>query len=138
MPRVAAVRTSPQTVLDDYRRVMHLADYQAALRPDIDLLVKLNLSWTRFFPACSSPPWQLDGVLHTLIEDGWPRERLLPIENKTVVTNPRRGAQQNRWSVVLERYGLPFTALPEVEWTVHRFREPLLVLDRIFPQGIEI
>ena len=138
MPKVAVVRTSPQIVLEDYRRAMHLADYQDALNTGSDLLIKLNLSWTRFFPACSSPPWQLEGVLRTLIEDGWPRERLLPVENKTVVTNPRKGARQNRWATVLDRYNLPFIALPEVEWTIHHFREPLLVLDRIFPQGIEI
>ena len=138
MSRVAVVATSPATVIDDYRRVMHLAEYRQTLSADRDLILKLNLSWTKFFPACSTPPWQLDGVLSTLLGDGFRRERLTPAENKTVVTDPWRGARENGWLPVLERHGLTFTALSEVEWTSYRFRSPLLALDRLFPRGIEV
>ncbi|HHW92216.1 MAG TPA: DUF362 domain-containing protein, partial [Firmicutes bacterium] len=51
---VAAVITRPQRVLDDYRRVMELADYREYLDPGQDLILKLNLSWTKYFPACST------------------------------------------------------------------------------------
>jgi uncharacterized protein (DUF362 family) len=136
--RIAVVATSPATVIEDYRRVMHLADYQGTLSPDRDLVIKLNLSWTRFFPACSTPPWALDGVLRTLLADGFRRDRLIPAENKTVVTDPWRGARENVWLPVLDRHGLAFTALPEVEWTTYRFRSPLLALDGLFPRGIEV
>jgi len=136
--RVAVIRTSPSTVLDDYRRLMELADYGRFLPKDRDTLIKLNLSWTKYFPACSSQPWQVEGVVRTLVEGGYERARLLPIENKTVVTNPRKGARNNKWLPVLEKYGLGFTPLPEVEWTVHEFRSPLLKLNEIFPEGIQI
>jgi len=140
MPRkiVAVLRTKPATVLEDYGRVMELAGWREALPFGTDTLIKLNLSWTKFFPACSSAPWQLEGVLKTLIDAGFPRHRLHPVENKTVVTNPRKGARNNKWLPVLDRYGLPFTALPEVDWTVHEFKGPLLRIDRLFPKGIEI
>ena len=39
---------------------------------------------------------------------------------------------------MLRAYGLTFRALPEEEWVVHRFRQPLLKLQHIFPEGIEI
>ena len=39
---------------------------------------------------------------------------------------------------VLQRLGLTFTALPEVEWEVYPFKSPLLKLNEIFPDGIEI
>jgi hypothetical protein len=39
---------------------------------------------------------------------------------------------------VLDRLGLPFFPLPEVEWIVYPFTSPLLKLNRIFPEGIEI
>jgi uncharacterized protein (DUF362 family) len=39
---------------------------------------------------------------------------------------------------VLNRYGLGFTPLPEAEWVVFRPKSRLLVLDRIFPEGIAI
>ncbi len=136
--KVAVLRTSPATVLDDYRRLMTLADHGRFLPKDRDTLIKLNLSWTKYFPACSSEPWQVEGVVRTLVEDGFPRERLLPVENKTVVTNPRKGARNNKWLPVLERYGLGFTPLPEVEWTVYGFQSPLLKLNEIFPEGVEI
>ena len=135
---VAVVKTRPATVLDDYRHVMHLAEYQTVLHNDRDTILKLNLSWTKYFPACSSQPWQVEGVLKTLLEDGFPQEKLHPVENKTVVTNPRQGARNNGWLPVLERYGVPFTPLPEVEWTVYPFKSPLLKLHEIFPEGIEI
>jgi len=136
--RIAALFTTPETVLGDYGRLMRLAGYRAVLDPAIPTLLKLNLSWTKYYPACSSQPWQLEGVVQTLLEDGYERSRLLPVENRTVVTDPWQGAANNRWLPVLERHGLRFTALPEVEWTVRRFTSPLLMLNTIFPDGIEI
>jgi uncharacterized protein (DUF362 family) len=105
---------------------------------DRDLILKLNLSWTKYFPACSSQPWQVDGIVTALLADGYDRARILPVENKTVVTDPVAGCRNNRWEPVLRRHGLPFVPLPGVEWTVHAFKGPLLRLDRIFPEGIEI
>jgi uncharacterized protein (DUF362 family) len=136
--QVAVLRTRPDTVVGDYGRLMRLVKYDQVLARDQDLIVKLNLSWTKYFPACSSQPWQVDGVLTTLLEDGYERHRIFPVENKTVVTNPIAGCRNNKWYPVLERHGLPFIPLPDVEWTVHRFTSPLLKLNRIFPEGIEI
>jgi len=135
---VAVLRTSPETVVADYGRLMRLAKYDQVLSRDVDLIAKLNLSWTKYFPACSSQPWQVDGVLTTLLEDGYDRARIFPVENKTVVTNPVKGCRNNKWYPVLQRHGLPFIPLPDVEWTVYRFKSPLLKLNDIFPEGIEI
>jgi len=96
------------------------------------------LSWTKYFPACSSQPWQLEGVVKTLTEDTFPREKLFPVENKTVVTDPVKGAQNNLWMPVLKKYGLDFTPLTDVEWIKYEFKEKLLRLDQIFHEGIEI
>jgi uncharacterized protein (DUF362 family) len=136
--QVAVLRTKPETVVADYGRLMRLLKYDQLLPRGRDLLLKLNLSWTKYFPACSTQPWQLEGVLNTLIGDGYRRERLFPIENKTVVTNPREGALNNKWMPILERFGLPFIPLPEVEWIAYEFKSPLLKLNQIFPEGIQI
>jgi uncharacterized protein (DUF362 family) len=135
---VAVVRTSPESVLDDYARLMELARYREVLDPARETLLKLNLSWTKYFPSCSSQPWQVEGLVRKMLADGFSPERLTPVENKTVVTDPRKGCRNNRWQAVLERYGLEFVALPEVEWQVYRFKSPLLKLNEIFPDGIEI
>ena len=136
--QVAVLRTRPETVVADYGRLMRLVKYDQVLSRDVDLIVKLNLSWTKYFPACSSQPWQVDGVATTLLEDGYDRRRIFHVENKTVVTNPVVGCLNNKWYPVLERHGLSFTPLPDVEWTVYRFTSPLLKLNRIFPEGIQI
>ena len=136
--RVAVVRTRPETVIADYARVMDLAGYRDTLSRDRDTLIKLNLSWTKYFPSCSSQPWQLDGVVGKMLADGYSRSRLIPIENKTVVTNPREGCRNNRWEPVLQKHGLTFQPLTEVDWQVYRFKSPLLKLNEIFPEGIQI
>src|ERR1700745_402071 len=132
--KVAVLKTRPETVVEDYHRLMNLAGYRETIRPEIDTMVKLNLSWTKYFPSCSSQPWQLDGVLTKLIADGFQRGRLTPIENKPVCTNPHEGCRNNRWEPVLRKHGLTFTALPDVEWTVYKFKSPLLKLNHIFPE----
>lgn len=135
---VAVLRTTPETVVADYGRAMRSVGYKDVLSKDVDTVLKLNLSWTKFFPACSTPPWELDGVVSTMLEDGYTQESLLPVENKTVVTDPWMGAYNNRWLPILERHGLEFHALPEVEWETFRFQSPLMKLNEIFPDGIEV
>jgi hypothetical protein len=135
--RVAVVRTRPETVIEDYARVMDLAGYTGTISRDRDTLIKLNLSWTKYFPSCSSQPWQVDGVMAKMLADGFSPQRLIPIENKTVVTSPREGCRNNRWESVLQRHGLTFTPLTEVDWQVYRFKSPLLKLNDIFPEGTD-
>lgn len=135
---VAVLKTSPETVLSDYSKLMRMANYEKTISKKKDTLLKLNLSWTKYFPACSSQPWQVEGVVKTMIEDGFKREKIIPIENKTVVTNPIEGAKNNKWMPVLDRYDLKFTPLPEVKWVKHKFKHRLLKLNDIFPDGIEI
>ncbi len=136
--KVAVITTDINNILDDYRKLLELIDYRSILNFNIDTLIKLNLSWTKYFPACSSQPWQLEGVVKTLTEDAFPRNKLFPVENKTVVTDPVKGAQNNLWMPVLKKYGLGFTPLTQVEWIKYRFKEKLLKLDQIFHDGIEI
>ena len=136
--KVIVLKTSPETVLEDYGRLMRLAQYEKFIPKGNETIIKINLSWTKYFPACSSQPWQLEGVVKTMIEDGYKREGLYPVENKTVVTNPVKGAINNRWMPVLKKYGLPFIPLPDVEWVVYPFKSKLLKLNDIFPEGIQI
>jgi len=138
MSKVAVLRTTPGTVVEDYHRLMDMAGAGDVLTAQRDLLLKLNLSWTKYFPACSSQPWQLEGVVKDLLGRGYTEDTLIPVENRTVVTDPRKGAVNNLWMPILDRYGLSFTPLTEVEWTVYEFRSELLKLGEIFPEGIEI
>lgn len=136
--KVVVLKTSPNSVLEDYGKLMRLTEYNTILSKDMDIVLKLNLSWTRYFPGCSSSPWQLEGVIKTLLEDGYSRDRIFPVENKTVVTDPIKGAINNKWLPILERYGLRFIPLPTVKWVRYEFKSKLLKLNDIFPEGFEI
>ncbi len=135
--RVALVHTTPATVLSDTARVMELGGAGEVLDTSIDTLLKLNLSWTRFFPACSSWPWQVDGVIAALKAQGFASEKLLAVENATVVTDPHKGVEKNLWGPVIRAHGLEFQALTEVDWAPREF-DGLEVLPRIFPDGIRV
>ena len=52
--KVAVINTSPQTVLEDYKKLLHLADYQSYLPKDTEIALKINISWYYFYPACST------------------------------------------------------------------------------------
>ena len=63
---VAVLKTQPNTVLEDYRKLLNLAGYQQALPKDKDTLLKINISWQTWYPACSTAPWQLEGVIKAM------------------------------------------------------------------------
>jgi len=136
--KVAVLKTSPEAVLDDYPRLLHLAGIENYISRDKDTLIKLNLSWTKYFPSCSSQPWQLEGVIRTLMQKGYRKDRLFPVENKTVVTHPVKGARNNLWIPVLEKFGLSFFPLTDVDWGPYEFRGELLKMNRVFPEGFAI
>jgi len=54
--KVAVLKTSPRTVLEDYGKLMRLADYSRYLPKDMDTALKINISWHYYYPACSTPP----------------------------------------------------------------------------------
>lgn len=135
-PGVAVLKTTPKTVLSDYARLMHLADYEKHTSRKNELILKLNLSWSLYYPSCSTEPWQLEGVLKTLKEDRY--KRIIPVENKTVVTNPWAGARRNKWLPVLEKYGLKFQPLTETAWSVYHPKAETPAIDATFPDGLKI
>jgi uncharacterized protein (DUF362 family) len=134
--KVAVLRTGPETVLDDIGRLMDLAGYQAALPKDRETILKVNISWQTWYPACSSTPWQIEGVVRKLQADGY--QNLSAAHNKTVVVDAYVGERNNKQKGVVDAYGLRNIHLyePGIEWVRYSPRAPMLVLDSIFPEGI--
>lgn len=131
-PIVSLLQTSPQTVLNDYNKLMHLAQYQKFLPKDKEVILKLNLSWSKYYPACSTEPWQLEGVLKTLIQDKY--THIHPVENRTVVTDVWKGAVGNKWLPILKKYHQKYQPLTEVKWVKYTPKSELLALNKIFPE----
>ncbi len=136
--KVAVLKTDPETVLEDYRRLMQLADYQAALPKDKDTLLKINISWDTWYPACSTAPWQLEGIIQELQAADYPR--LIAAHNDTVVVDARVGERNNKHLHVTEKYGIENWHLyePQFRWVRYEPKEPFLVLDRVYPEGVYI
>jgi uncharacterized protein (DUF362 family) len=139
--RVAVLKTSPDTVLEDYSRLMHLANYQQFLPKDKETALKTNISWEHFYPACSTTPWQLDGVISTLLNDGYCKNKLYGCVNRTVVVDSKRGEVANKHrQVIVDKFGLRNIHLYEdgEEWTHYEPKAKMLVLDKIYAEGIQI
>ena len=102
--KVAVLKTTPETVIPDYARLMKLADFETALPKDKDTILKINISWHYYFPACSTTPWQLDGVIRKLRAEGY--GSLIPAQNRTVVVDPKIGAVRNHLAPVVDKHGI--------------------------------
>ena len=139
MSKVAVLKTTPETVLDDYGKLMRLADYPLELAKDVPLALKINISWHHWYPACSTAPWQLEGVIKTLLDDGYDREKIYGAHNRTVVVSAREGEVANKHKPVLEKYDVANVHLYEnEEWITYEPKQDLMVLPGIFPEGIHI
>ena len=80
-------------------------DYTRALPRDRRTILKDNISWHLPYLSANSTPWQLEGVVRTLREDGY--RDLLGLHNQTVVTDAHRGDKLNKFAGVYRRYEVP-------------------------------
>ena len=137
-PVVAVVATRPETVLEDVGRAMTLAGVERVLSPDLATLLKINISWQHWYPGCSTTPWQLEGVVQGLQNLG--HADLIAAHNGTVVVDSYGGEENNKHKAVQDKYDLPTVHLdtPPNVWIDYKPRSEMLVLDDIFPEGIQI
>ena len=142
--KVAIVRTTPRTVLSDYQRVMHLAEYQQTLDPSVDTALKINISWHFFYPGSSTTPWQLEGVIRTLKADGFSPELIHGCHNRTVVIDAHLGERENKQVNVTDAHGLRNIHLYEGQEWVHirdavgSLCEQFIALNDVYPDGFFI
>lgn len=130
MAKVAVLKTKPETVLEDYSKLMSLVNYKKIFPKSNDIIIKLNLSWSLYYPACSTEPWQLEGIIKTLRDDKY--KKVVAAENKTVVTDINKGIKGNKWGPIMKKYKVPFVPLTKVEWVDYKPKAEMLALDKIF------
>jgi uncharacterized protein (DUF362 family) len=136
--KVAVVKTSPDSILEDIDRLMVLAGVEQALPIGVTTGLKINISWQTWYPACSSSPWQIEGAIRTLKRLGY--NDLLGIHNDTVVVDTRVGEFNNKHRFVTDSYGVPCLYLYEeqFDWVRYEPKRPFLVLDKVYPDGVYI
>lgn len=142
---VAIVKTSPRTVLEDYHRLMNAAGYQNVLDKRVDTALKVNISWHFFYPASSTTPWQLEGVIRAMKRDGFDPNLIHACHNRTVVIDARLGERENKQIDVVEAHHLRNVHLYEEdeEWipvaeAVGNLTQDFLCLNEVYPRGFRI
>jgi uncharacterized protein (DUF362 family) len=136
--KVAVLKTTPGSVLDDVEELMKLAGFESALPKDKLTGLKINISWQTWYPACSTAPWQLEGVIRTLQRAGY--NELVGVHNDTVVVDTSDGEQNNKHRFVTDKYDVPCLYLynEDFEWVEYTPKRPFLVLDKVYPDGVFI
>ena len=139
MSKVAIVRTKPETVLEDTARAMGLAGFKESLDVSVPTILKNNLSWHLMYPSANTTPWQLEGTILTLRNAGF--KELVCVENETVVTSAKAGEILNKQRPVCDYYNVPVKynfKSSDMHWVSYQPKAKMLVLDKIFPDGIYI
>ncbi len=137
--KVAVLKTTPETVLEDIERLMKLAKFEGSLPKENQTGLKINISWQTWYPACSSTPWQIEGVTKALQNAGY--QDIVGVHNDTVVVNTADGELNNKHKFVTDQMGIPCLYLynQDFEWVEYRPKSrPFLVLDEVYPQGVFI
>jgi uncharacterized protein (DUF362 family) len=110
-----------------------------ALPADNTTILKDNISWHFPMPSANTTPWQLEGAVLALRRAGL--VDLVCVQNKTVVIDAFKGEGLNGYLPIFEHYHIPvkYNFKPEdMSWVPFRPKHELLVLHRIFPDGLRI
>lgn len=137
--KVAVLRVRPDHILEDIDRLYGLAEVERALKPGAQTILKDNISWHFPFPGANTTPWQLEGTVRSLRARGY--DDLVCVQNKTVVTDAFKGEDLNGYVPIFKRYDVPvrYNFKPEdMTWSIYKPRAKMNVLDKIFPEGIQI
>src|SRR3972149_4113917 len=125
--KVAILKTKPETVINDYGKLLDLAEFNKFLSKDSTTILKDNISWHFPFPGANTTPWQLEGAIRALKAGGF--DDLVAVQNDTVVTDAFKGERLNRYTSVFERYRLPVLYNfrgSDIAWTDYRPKGKML------------
>ena len=99
-------KVSPETILEDYSWLLQKAKVTENFDKSINTFLKVNISWDRYYPGCSTAPWQLEGVIKELLKNNF--SNIIAAHNGTVVVDPERGRAENKHKNVEDKYNIPY------------------------------
>lgn len=139
MSTVYIMKTNPETVVDDYAKLLKDAEIDKQLNPEVTTILKDNISWHFPYLSANTTPWQLEGTIKGLKELGF--ADVTCVQNKTVVTNAFKGEKMNKYVPIFKKYNVPVLYNfqdEDMKWVKYEPKGEILVLDQIFPEGIHI
>jgi len=136
--KVAVIKTSPETVLEDYNKLLKLAGVENFLPKDKVTILKDNISWHYPFPGANTTPWQLEGTILALKKLGF--NKVVSVENETVVTNAPKGDRLNKYDVIFKKLGIEtkYNFSEDFKWIKYEPKGELLAMPKIYKHGIYI
>lgn len=136
---VAILRTHPDKVLEDYVRLFELAGGPESLDRSAVTFLKDNISWHYPFPSANTTPWQLEGTILALRRHGF--RDVTCVQNKTEVTDARKGEDLNLYRPIFDAHGIPVLfnfVEADTRWIPYRPRARMHALDRIYGDELRI
>ncbi len=139
-PVVAVLKTRPETAVEDGVRAMQMAGLKQAFGREAPVLLKVNISWHFWYPACSTTPWQLAAAIEGVKAAGFPSGSIAAAHNRTVVVSARLGERLNKHKLVTDHYGIADIHLYDAseEWVRYEPKARMRALGNMFPEGIRI
>lgn len=137
--KVAVLKTKPETVVEDYIRLMEMAEFKNYLDPKATTILKDNISWHFPFPGANSTPWQIEATIQGLQKHNY--NDIVCVQNKTVVTNAFKGEDLNKYVPIFKKYDIPVLFNfkdGDMKWVEYKPKAKMNVLDMIYPEGITI
>ena len=136
--KVAVLKTSPDNIIEDIHQLLALSNLEQSLSKDALTGIKINISWQTWYPACSSTPWQIEGVISYLMNAGY--QKIVGVHNDTVVVDTSVGEFNNKHKFVTDKFGVPCLYLykEDFDWLEYHPKKPFLVLDKVYPNGVFI
>jgi uncharacterized protein (DUF362 family) len=139
MSTVYVIKTNPETVINDYVDLIGQAGAAKYLDPKASTIIKDNISWHFPYLSANTTPWQLEGTILGLQKLGF--NDLTCVQNKTVVTNAFKGEKLNKYVPIFKKYDIPVLYNfqdSDMKWVKYQPKGEIMVLDKIFPEGITI
>ncbi len=132
---VAVIKTSPETVIADCGRLLRMAAYEETLARERVTSLDISICWDVWYPAASTTPWQLEGVIRALLADGYRKESLVLVQSRASADSVT-GELNNGHLTVAERLGLRFTHTyePPVKWINYQPQAEMLVLGKMIAE----
>jgi uncharacterized protein (DUF362 family) len=137
--KVAVIRTKPDRVIDDYLKVCELAGLKTAMDRNSKTILKDNITWHNLFPGVNTTPWQLEGTIKALKQNGF--NDLVAVHNHTVVTLPEKGEVDLKFKPVYKKFDIPVLfnfKEKDMKWIKFKPKFKTLALHKIFPEGLRI
>lgn len=137
--KVAVLITQPETVLQDYQRLIDLAGAAQILQANTTTILKDNITWHFPMPGANTTPWQLEGTILALRQSGF--NDLVCVQNQTVVTNAFKGEDLNGYVPIFKGHNVPVRynfRKQDMNWIPYQPKAKMLALNHIYPEGIRI